>query len=67
MVTGFSWSASRLTSHAQRLDSVDCRDLIVLSARLPSAIRSIHAWMVSRVRSPTRAGRPSYLRTNIRN
>ena len=67
LATGFAASPSRFTNHAQKLDRVDWRTRMVLSARSAPAISSIHAWMVGEVRSVTRASRPYRLRTKIKN
>jgi hypothetical protein len=47
LATGFAERMPRFTSQLQRLESVDCRERMVLRARSSLAISSIHAWIVS--------------------
>src|SRR5439155_14319642 len=58
LATGFATSTSRLTSQAQKLDSVDCRTRMVVSAKSVPAMSSIQAWITGGVTSVTRARRP---------
>jgi hypothetical protein len=41
--TGLAVRIPRFTSHAQKLDSVDCRARMVLTAKSAPAMSSIHA------------------------
>ena len=66
-LTGLAAMRCRFTSHAHKLESIDCRARIVLSAKSAAAMSSTHVWMTSGMRSVTRANRPSRLRTKIRN
>jgi hypothetical protein len=55
----------RFTSPTQKLDNVDCRERMVLTAKSAPAISSIEVWIITELRSWTRASRPAEFRRNI--
>lgn len=57
---------SRLTSHVQKLESVECRVLMLDTDKSFAAMSSIHSWIVVRVKSESLAAFPYRMRTNTK-